>query len=335
LEVGCGTGFFTIPAAELMGDEGHVYAIDPHPLSIEQVAKKIRDAGLTNVRLIKADAIETGLASDCIDLVLLFGVIPSPTLPLDRLLPEMYRLLKPEGALAVWTAFPWWLPASLTRGGLFAYVGKGRGVYNFRKEVSFRGDNRTMVTERPENKSKLLSLLRGLKNLLGVGRHLLLLGLLLEGLTIVIQQWISFPIPLTFEMRILLTIPCVAACLLGMIWFNRSLNLIKVNLLNGKNELVTHGPFTYVRHPLYSTIMITIPPLVIIWFSDLLFFIPWVLMFIVSHYVVSLEERGLIEVFGKDYEKYQGYVPALLPYKGAGGQRYREHCDDSGLKLFE
>jgi len=58
-------------------------------------------------------------------------------------------------------------------------------------------------------------------------------------------------------------------------------------------------------------------------------------MFIVSHYVVSLEERGLIEVFGKDYEKYQGYVSALLPYKGAGGQRYREHCDDSGLKLFE
>jgi len=136
LEIGCGTGFFTIPAAELVGDEGCVHAIDLHPLAIEQVAKKIVDAALTNVRLIKADAIETGLASDCIDLILLFGVIPSPTLPLDRLLPEMHRLLKPEGALAVWTAFPWWSPASLTRGGLFAYVGKERGVYNFRKETS-------------------------------------------------------------------------------------------------------------------------------------------------------------------------------------------------------
>lgn len=133
LEVGCGTGFFTIPAAELVGDEGHVYAVDLHPLAIEQVAKKIRDAGLTNVRLIKADALRTGLASDCMGLVLLFGVIPSPTLSLDRLLPEMYRLLKPEGVLAVWTAFPWWSPASLTRGGLFAYVGKESGVYKFRK----------------------------------------------------------------------------------------------------------------------------------------------------------------------------------------------------------
>ena len=133
LEVGCGTGFFTIPVAKLVGPEGHVYAIDSHPLAIEETAKKIHDAGLSNVGLIKGDATETGLAPDSIDLVLLFGVIPSPTLPLDRLLPRMHRLLKREGALAVWTALPWWSPASLTRSGLFAYVGKESGVYGFRK----------------------------------------------------------------------------------------------------------------------------------------------------------------------------------------------------------
>jgi len=72
----------------------------------------------------------------------------------------------------------------------------------------------------------------------------------------------------------------------------------------------------------------------IIWFSDLLFLIPWVLLFIISHYVVSLEERGLIEIFGEYYEKYQGFVPALLPYKGAGGKLYREHCDESTQKIF-
>lgn len=94
-EVGCGTGFYTIPAAELVGDEGQVYAIDPHPLAIEQVARKVRDAGLTNVRLIKADGTRAASASATIDLVLLFGVIPAPTLPLDRLLPEMRRPLKP------------------------------------------------------------------------------------------------------------------------------------------------------------------------------------------------------------------------------------------------
>ena len=177
----------------------------------------------------------------------------------------------------------------------------------------------------------LLSLLKRFKNLLGVGLHLLLLGLLLEGVTMVIRQWISIPVLLTLEMQILLTVPCAAACLLGMIWFSRSLNLIKAHLLNGKSELVTHGPFAYVRHPLYATMMITIPPLVIVWFSDLLFLIPWVLMFVVSHYIVPLEERGLIKAFGEDYESYRRHVPALLPYKGAGGQRYRENRDDADL----
>jgi demethylmenaquinone methyltransferase/2-methoxy-6-polyprenyl-1,4-benzoquinol methylase len=133
LEVGCGTGFFTIPAAKLLGDEGRLYAIDPHPLAIEQVATKVRDAGLTNVRLVRTDATETGLASGSMDLALLFGVIPSPTLPLDRLLPEMSRLVRSEGALAVWTALPWWSPTSVTSDGLFLYAGKRRGVHRFTK----------------------------------------------------------------------------------------------------------------------------------------------------------------------------------------------------------
>ena len=136
LEIGCGTGFFTVPAAELVGDGGHVYAMDLHPLAIEEVTRKIHDARLANVRLIRADATEAGLASGWVDLVLLFGVIPAPIIPLNRLLAEIHRLLRSEGTLAVWTAVPWWSTGSLTRSGLFVYVGKECGVHNFRKATS-------------------------------------------------------------------------------------------------------------------------------------------------------------------------------------------------------
>ena len=186
-----------------------------------------------------------------------------------------------------------------------------------------------MDVKRSGAKFRLRSFLRGLKNLLGVGLYLLLLGLLLEGLTAILWLWVSFPIPLTLQAQILLTIPFAVACILGVIWFNRTLNLVKAHLLGGKHELVTHGLFAYVRHPLYATIMLTVPPLVIVWFADWLFVIPWILIVIVAHFIVALEERGLVETFGRDYERYRRYVPALLPYKGAGGRHYREHSQRS------
>jgi hypothetical protein len=96
-----------------------------------------------------------------------------------------------------------------------------------------------MVSEMPETESEPFSLLRRIENLVGVGVHLLLLSLFLEGLTLVVRRWISFPVRLTLVTQVLLTVPCVAACLLGTIWFNQSLDLIRVHLLNGKNELIT------------------------------------------------------------------------------------------------
>jgi len=170
---------------------------------------------------------------------------------------------------------------------------------------------------------KLFLNIRNIKKMLGVGPHLLLTGFIIEGLTIICHQRVSFPIRLNLETRILLTILCGVVCFTGVIWTNRFLVTIGVNLSNEQNELIKAGPFAYVRHPLYSNLVMTIPPLLIIWFADLLFFIPWIIVIIVSHFVVSIEERGLIDVFGEAYEEYQKNVPALIPYKGAVGKRLR------------
>ncbi len=78
LEVGCGTGFFTIPAAQLIGDQGCLEAMDVSSGFIERVSKKVQAADLKNVRVVKRDALDTGLDAANIDTVLLFGVIPFP-----------------------------------------------------------------------------------------------------------------------------------------------------------------------------------------------------------------------------------------------------------------
>ena len=94
LEVGCGTGFFTIPAAELIGDQGFLVAMDPLSDYTKRVSKKVQAAGLENVRVVRRDALDTKLEASSIDKVLLFGVLPFPFLPLNQLLPEMHRILK-------------------------------------------------------------------------------------------------------------------------------------------------------------------------------------------------------------------------------------------------
>ena len=73
LEVGCGTGFFSIPAAELLSDQGCLVAMDPLLDYTRRVSEKVKAAGLKNVRVVKRDALDTGLNSASIDLVLLFG----------------------------------------------------------------------------------------------------------------------------------------------------------------------------------------------------------------------------------------------------------------------
>ena len=101
---------------------------------IKQVSKKVQSADLKNVRVVKRDALNTGLDAATIDTAVLFGVLPWPALPLNRLLPEMHRVLKPEGRLAVWL-FPvsGWVPKSILRSGLFIYINKQNGVYNYQR----------------------------------------------------------------------------------------------------------------------------------------------------------------------------------------------------------
>jgi demethylmenaquinone methyltransferase/2-methoxy-6-polyprenyl-1,4-benzoquinol methylase len=137
LEVGCGTGFFTIPAAQMIGDQGRLVAMDVLLRYIDRVSDKVQAADLKNVQVVKRDALDTGLDAASIDTVLLFGVLPFPFLPLDRLLPEMHRVLKTEGTMSVWL-FPisGLVPRWILKSGLFVFVAKRNGVYNYRPRLA-------------------------------------------------------------------------------------------------------------------------------------------------------------------------------------------------------
>lgn len=100
LEVGCGPGFFTTPAAEIVGINGRLFTIDINPAAVKNVKRKITEKGLTNVDARCADVVSTGLAEETIDVAFLFGILHDLK-DLDSVLLEMHRVLKQNGVLAV------------------------------------------------------------------------------------------------------------------------------------------------------------------------------------------------------------------------------------------
>lgn len=77
--------------------------------------------------------------------------------------------------------------------------------------------------------------------------------------------------------------------------------------------LVIRGPYVWVRHPLYSFM------LVLFWASPqvsadrLLFNVLWTSWIVLGSY---LEERDLVASFGDAYRQYQKTVPMLIPWRG-------------------
>ena len=133
-DYGCGPGSYTTVAARLVGSSGKVYALDIHPLAIQQVQKIAIKKRLTNIITILSDCV-TGLPDESIDVVLLYDTLHDLSEP-DKILAELHRVLKPDGILSFndhHLKEENEIIARIAGRGLFKLSGKGKRVYNFLK----------------------------------------------------------------------------------------------------------------------------------------------------------------------------------------------------------
>ena len=90
-------------------------------------------------------------------------------------------------------------------------------------------------------------------------------------------------------------------------------NISETVLTKETHELVTSGPYRWVRHPLYAVaplMLIAVSLLAANWFIGGMTLIVLVMIVLV---IIPKEEANLIETFGDDYRAYMERTGRLLP----------------------
>jgi ubiquinone/menaquinone biosynthesis C-methylase UbiE len=98
MDVGCGYGFFTIPAAQIVGEKGKVYAVDIDASAIDRLKHEAAEKGLKNIRAEVGTAEETVFCDGCADIVFYSTVLHDFRDP-AKVLRNAKLMLKPSGKL--------------------------------------------------------------------------------------------------------------------------------------------------------------------------------------------------------------------------------------------
>lgn len=79
-------------------------------------------------------------------------------------------------------------------------------------------------------------------------------------------------------------------------------------------ELVTKGPYKYVRHPIYSAVIFLFYPAIALLLKSWFLLIGTVLVYLIFKIVIRYEEKHLIETFGDKYKEYMNNVQQFIPF---------------------
>ena len=159
-------------------------------------------------------------------------------------------------------------------------------------------------------------------------------------------KWRSYtPIPLLLAV-LLLARPTLATIVIGMavacageltrIWAVSYAGGATRTLEPGVGELITGGPFSFIRNPLYAgNFLLSLGICIAAWPSAWSYGpgIPWMLpVFIVAFaiqygFIVALEEQTIREKLGERYEAYYRAVPRWFPRLTPYRPRYPEQGD--------
>ncbi len=98
-DMGCGSGFFTIPIASIVGQKGKVYAIDVDEEALNYLREEVKKRNLDKiVEVIQSDFMKTPIQNNSVDAIFLANVFHGINNKAD-FFKEAKRIAKPEAIL--------------------------------------------------------------------------------------------------------------------------------------------------------------------------------------------------------------------------------------------
>lgn len=79
-----------------------------------------------------------------------------------------------------------------------------------------------------------------------------------------------------------------------------------------KSRLVTDGAYSYIRHPMYLSIIVLLLAFILLSLS-FLSLVPWVIAVFMFNRMMTFEEAELLKNLGNEYQNYMNQVPRWIP----------------------
>ena len=99
-DIGCGIGYFTIPASKIVGNSGNIFAMDILPEMLQDVGTKIKDNNISNIEIILTEENDLKLENNKITFAFISTVLHE-TDETENFLKEIKRIISPKGKIAI------------------------------------------------------------------------------------------------------------------------------------------------------------------------------------------------------------------------------------------
>ena len=102
-DLGCGSGFMAVAAAQIVGDDGKVFAVDVQKKALSEINSNIKLHGLRNVETVWANVEKVGslkIKDNSVDISLLIHILHQSKMR-KNIFEETRRITKKEGKIVI------------------------------------------------------------------------------------------------------------------------------------------------------------------------------------------------------------------------------------------